>query len=711
VNLSVDGGDDRATAVLVQPDGKIVVAGIGDTYRRLTLTRFTASGALDTAFGSGGTTVVPNASGFAVARQPDGRLLVAGRLKSTFAVFRFTEGGVLDAGFGSSGVYSVGFGASAGDANALAIQADGKIVVAGAAYFGDTEKLVLVRITAGGGSDGAFGAGGGWVATQLGGTYAAGHGVAVQPDGKIVVGADQRAAAGTQTQAAVRFTSTGTLDASFNGAGFRLVAPSGLAANTGVALQPDGKIMLVGTSYGPKGFQSIELARVGGDGTLDASFGSGGIARATVGGALSTPGTGLSVQPDGRIVVVGSAFGSGQPLLATSRFKAGGGLDASFGSAGTVLTAFGIFTVSQYGEAVALQPDGKIVAAGAATISPELPTMVALARYGATGSSTGGLIVTIPTFDLGTKSLVFEVACDARRPCSGTGTIVPDTTACRRNPQRPACNLGSARLRLSAGRVVTTRIALNRRGRTFDRSHPGGKIVLRVQSLGKRRRTRMLPTTLAGRSVIVQSCPDPTMLGGRLAAAGSLYPAVAGASVSVRLTSPSGQATTTDLPVGSDGAFTLERQATEAGQWTIHVSWAGTARQLRAEALPCFPIVLAPAPPEPPTTTTTTTATTTTTPQKQSSSLSLNCPPGWQQGAALPVNGTLSPGLANESIKLVYAPGQGSSTQRTVSTSGGGSYSDSGYVPNQTGALKVTATWAGNSAYDGSSASCTVTVT
>ncbi|MDX6516209.1 MAG: hypothetical protein QOH73_1875 [Gaiellaceae bacterium] len=717
LNFSVDAGRDRANALLVQPDGKIVVAGLGESPKgpddNLVLTRLTTSGGFDSSFGSGGSTVVTGAAGRAVARQADGKLIVAGRDKWTFAVFRFRTDGTLDPTFGSGGVRTVALGGNNGEANAVAIQADGKIVLAGFQYSGTVTQLALARVTASGATDTTFGGGDGSVSTHLGGTYSVGRGVAVQADGKIVVSGDQRVTTGTQTQAVARFTSAGVLDTGFNGTGYLLVNPGGLATNGGVALTSDGKLVLAGTVYGPgSSVQSVQLVRVGSGGSLDATFGTGGIAKSSVAGALSAVGFALALQPDGRIVVVGAALGSGAPLFFVSRFSASGALDPSFGTAGSVLTRFGIFTLGQYGFAVALQPDGKILAGGLADLSPDLLSMAAVARYTVTGSSTGGLIVTIPGFDAGKKTLVFQAGCAAPTPCSGTGTIVPDTSACRRNPQRAACNLGSLGFRVGAGKVVGASIKLNRRGRTFERFHPGGKVFLRVRSLGKnhRGRTQQLPATLAGRSVIAQSCRGPIMVGGQLVVRGSLYPAVAGASVHVTLLPPSGQSSAADVRVGAGGGFTLTRQLAEAGEWVVRVSWPGNARRLRAEAVPCFQLVAGPPEPPPPPPVTTTTQTTTTTVQKQSSSITLNCPSAWQQGASVPVNGTLTPGLANQSIKLVYEPPQGGSTSRDVNTTGGGAYSDSGYVPNQTGKLKVTATWDGNNDYVSASASCSVTV-
>ena len=200
----------------MQKDGKIVVAGSSNAggSNDFALARYTKSGVLDASFGTGGKVLsdlgsASNDQAYAVAVQKDGKIVVAGYSdaggSNDFALVRYTKGGVLDASFGTGGKVLSDLGSASDDgANAVAVQKDGKIVVAGSSDAGGSYDFALARYTKGGALDASFGTGG-KVLTDLGGSNDEGSAVAVQKDGKIVV-AGYSNAGGSDDFALARYT-------------------------------------------------------------------------------------------------------------------------------------------------------------------------------------------------------------------------------------------------------------------------------------------------------------------------------------------------------------------------------------------------------------------------------------------------------------------------------------------------------------------------
>jgi uncharacterized delta-60 repeat protein len=381
---------DWAYAVAIQRDGKIVAAGRsvhGKWY--FALARYTAAGRLDASFGRGGKVVsFESGSPFgatALELQRDGKLVVAGHgghsPTDLFAIARYTKGGILDAGFGHAGKVLTRFSSQRGTgawARALAIQRDGKLVAAGTLSGSVSERFALARYETTGRLDSTFGRDG-KVMLKIGGVGFA-RAVAVQRDGKIVV------ACGSVL---LRFTARGRLDPSFGSGGKVLTGIDSWSVATAVAVEPDGRIVVAGT--GSNNFVLLRYAR---DGRLDPSFGSGGKVVTSFG---ITKGCGdcdphdsqdevlsLARQRDGKIVLagatdVGGRFGEKGCCLrdfALARYTADGSPDPSFGSDGKVVTAF---DRNAYAEDVAIQADGKIVAAGGGA------GYFALSRYSSDG--------------------------------------------------------------------------------------------------------------------------------------------------------------------------------------------------------------------------------------------------------------------------------------------------------------------------------------
>jgi uncharacterized delta-60 repeat protein len=308
-SLSNFGGNsyDTATGVALQPDGNIVVGGYSDAtdpnFDFAVARLLNPQGVFDTSFGSGGKSLAPYASstndvGNALALQPDGKIVVAGYSNAggnyNFAVVRLLNpSGTFDSGFGAdAGGQLVDFG-GADRGNAVALQPDGKIVVAGNSATVATNKFALARLLPGGGPDGAF-SGDGKTTVDFGGGAIA-DAVALQSDGKIVV-----AGISGDSFAIARLLPDGGLDSSFAGDGMSTVDVGSAGTAYGVALQPDGKIVIAGDSGG-----NFAVARLQPNGLLDSTFGREGKTIVDFGAAEA--GFAMALQPDGKIVVAGDS--------------------------------------------------------------------------------------------------------------------------------------------------------------------------------------------------------------------------------------------------------------------------------------------------------------------------------------------------------------------------------------------------------------------
>src|SRR5215471_5387552 len=298
------GGDDVATSVALQSDGKIVAAGrtLVGGVSSFALGRYNSDGSLDTTFGTGGKVTTDSlGDAFALSIRSDGKIVVAGgrtQSPSNFALARYNSDGSLDSTFGSGGkVERTDF---SGLFVALVLQPDGKIVVAG----GKNGDFVLVRYNGDGSLDTTFGSGG-TLTTDFSGRDDEAYALAIQSDGKIVAAGRTTTTSGSVMSdfALARYNSDGSLDASFGTGGKVTTAfPSPFpGAAYSMALEPDGKIVAAGGGLDVE--SGIRLARYNSDGSLDITFGVGG----KVG--LSDPdGKSIALQPDGKIVVGTSLF-------------------------------------------------------------------------------------------------------------------------------------------------------------------------------------------------------------------------------------------------------------------------------------------------------------------------------------------------------------------------------------------------------------------
>jgi len=286
--------------------------------------------------------------------------------------------GVLDPSFGTNGVVTTDLGGS-DEARALAVQRDGKIVAAGMTGVGGRTDFALARYNADGSLDGTFGDGG-MVTTGFGAVDIA-RAIALQTDDKIVV-AGSSAAYPKSNFALARYDVSGHLDPSFGDSGIVVTGFGVMDSAQDLAIQPDGKIVAIGSSCAGSTC-SIALARYNTDGSLDeSSFGGNGKVTTLVGQRSGADG--VVLQADGRIVVAGYADlgGTESTVVAVARYKTDGNLDPEFGEDGVVTTDFGGFYDHAY--AVIVQRDRKLVVAGSSGTLPNTDFM--LARYNDDGT-------------------------------------------------------------------------------------------------------------------------------------------------------------------------------------------------------------------------------------------------------------------------------------------------------------------------------------
>lgn len=345
--------DDIARAVAVQQDGKIVLAGYTDNFgnERFEILRFTADGAPDGSFGLGGlvTTSFGNTSDYAnsVAIQADGKIVVAGHREGVgfkdIAVARYNSNGSLVTTFDADGMATFDLGSSASQGSSVAIQSDGKIIIAGECMR-THNNIALVRLNSNGSLDAAFN--GGYVTTAVGSVDAYSTAMAIQPDGKIVL-AGIASDGSAMDIVLARYNNNGSLDTSFSSAGIVVTDLSTYDRAYGVALQSNGKIIVAGSmdDYG-----------------VFVGYSSSGSQLSSVYVGEASRFLAIAIQPNDKILGIGYKYFTDIGYdIAVTRLNHDLSVDSSF-QTGTVLTNFG--NIWNIGYAAAIQPDGKIVVAG-----------------------------------------------------------------------------------------------------------------------------------------------------------------------------------------------------------------------------------------------------------------------------------------------------------------------------------------------------------
>ena len=356
---------DFRQALTIQTDGKIVFANShsNDKDEDLLLRRYSSDGTLDSAFGQEGSVVYGSnigpapGVGQAVAVQSDGKIVVAGStsngINNDILVVRYNTDGALDMTFGEVGFVIYNGSQNKNDyANAVALQADGKILVTGTSNGPSPYDFLLLRYNADGTLDDSFGADG--VVTFWG--ERDGITILVQLDGKIVV------VGRTYEQAVVyRFCADGSLDPTFGDNGIyrdESVYPTSFQA---AALQPDRKIVIAGISAGD---WKLYAARLNADGTLDDTFGDNGTVRFQRDRYYIDIAWSLLIQRDGKIVIGGDSRSSSSSIAMLLRLQTDGVIDDTFGQGGVSLLGTTQNEFATHWFSIVPQPDGKIVSFG-----------------------------------------------------------------------------------------------------------------------------------------------------------------------------------------------------------------------------------------------------------------------------------------------------------------------------------------------------------
>jgi uncharacterized delta-60 repeat protein len=500
----------------IDAQSRIVVVGEAQSPHVIALARYLSNGSLDPTFG-GGTGKVTTPSGTSaradgVAIQADGSIVVAGSDlvggNSEVLVARYLPSGTLDPGFASGGIFKSP--AAGVDAAAVTVQPDGAVVVAGRPPSPSSGFEVL-RLTPGGALDPTFDGDG--IATvyndagNCGDNASSGPGrVIIQPDASIIAGGVCGGRNGTlQTFGLVRLISSptgpnGALDTAFGAGGAAVAGIEGGKAAFGndFARQSDGKLVEVGQS----GFGNVDarsgVARWNADGSLDGSFGSGGVLAFDIPGATRSRAFGVALEPGGRILIGGDLNPSAG--FGLTGLTPNGGFDGTFAPGGQIFTPFG---EPAGPSGIVRQSDGKVVEAG--FDEPGGNDLFALVRYlvpqpaapspsppGAGSTTPPGTVPTLPAVQLGPVSLVaatfdgrrvhLTLACGAASACDGVVSLAAaaprqaklraSAAKHKRKPRRPrTVSLGSSPFSMAAGARGTLTLRPSSKGAALLRRH------------------------------------------------------------------------------------------------------------------------------------------------------------------------------------------------------------------------------------------------
>jgi uncharacterized delta-60 repeat protein len=385
---------DCSTAAATLPDGRVIVLGSiigGDGSSQVGLFRYNPDGSPDPNYGQGGRTGMnlgQSSTPVSLAIQPDGTAVVSAIADGQFVVARYRPDGSPDPGFGAAsgsgrvGVDLVGLDDKVNPFflviphQTIAVQSDRKVLLTG--YISDPVRqtgVTLLRLNADGTRDTGFGTGG-EVVTDLGGGHVFGNSVAVQLDGRIVI-AGWGASAGASAVSVTRYLCDGNLDSMFGQNGI-VVSSEVFARNAyipnyspppqpalAVFVRPGGQIVVTGTmslDYPEDLGVGVALLQYTASGSRDDDFGNQGVVELPQLYSILQEGSVVALEPDGHITLIGLSSDNRGALV---RLTSQGQLDTRFDSDGILLTDLGfIITNIQIGNALAAEPDGRIVAAG-----------------------------------------------------------------------------------------------------------------------------------------------------------------------------------------------------------------------------------------------------------------------------------------------------------------------------------------------------------
>jgi uncharacterized delta-60 repeat protein/uncharacterized repeat protein (TIGR01451 family) len=467
VTTDVAGADEEAFLVFVQDNGKILTGGIAaaGANDQVALVRYNADGSLDTGFGTGGK-VVTDFSGTGTSSDDPDALFVLGDGKilvpvttnvagsNDFGLARYNSDGSLDTNFGTNGLVTTDFSGSGSSDNVrgAVLQENGQVVLGGFTSAGGPSDFALVRYNPDGSLDTGFGSGG-KVTTDLSGSDFA-EGIALQGDGKIILVGD----AGTNDFGLVRYNPDGSLDTSFGTGGKVITDFSGSGSNdfgSDVAIQADGKVVLVGISDAG-GTRDLAMVRYNPDGSLDTGFGTAGKVATDIGGGTDDAAENVLIQKDGKIVVIGDSKGVGTSNSFLARYNPDGSLDTGFGAGGLVTRDFSGTGSDDFFFAGAFLPDGRIAVAGSTGNSPAEDFLIA--RFlGDSSDLSLAKTVDITSVKLG-ETITYTITATNNGPTGVAGVTVTDPlstnlTFVSATPSQGAC-LGTTTVTCDLGTLA-----------------------------------------------------------------------------------------------------------------------------------------------------------------------------------------------------------------------------------------------------------------
>ncbi|NLR82246.1 hypothetical protein [Chitinophaga eiseniae] len=363
-------------AVTIQPNGKIVVAGLKSG--QAILARYFPNGNIDSSFATNGMyTRAYETLGFwpkSIAMLSNGKILTGGDRTQKFSLLRFKSNGQVDSAFGIDGIITTTTGSKNSQYD-MALQSDGKIILMGTALTGAGDAIAMIRFDSLGVRDSTFGING-QIVNFTGGYGASPGAMMLQPDGKILIATQAYNSQQISSFACLRYTSAGIIDTTFNHTGIVFGANGFLTYVKAIVLQPDGKIILGGAIDG-----ELVLQRFLGNGAIDSGFGMNGIAAADTCVASC-----MALRSNGSIVVGGYTTANNEDW-AVMQFKPNGTLDSSFGQYGKIFTPIGVKNERMLD--IKLQTDGKALACGWSDRTTPNESNAIITRY----HSDGRLII------------------------------------------------------------------------------------------------------------------------------------------------------------------------------------------------------------------------------------------------------------------------------------------------------------------------------
>ncbi|MBI5538519.1 MAG: T9SS type A sorting domain-containing protein [Bacteroidia bacterium] len=348
VSTSIGTVNSMSYGLVVQNDGKTITAGnsVFNGYSAITLVRYLTNGSLDNSFGNNGTVITQtgiSSSASSIVLQNDNKIIAVGRtlINDTtfnFTAIRYNTDGTIDNTFGTAGIAFINVENSAQAYN-IAIQTTGKIIISGYSNFNSNTGISLVRLNANGTPDNSFGTSGISIHHFAESPDVEAWAMALDANDNIITtGMITDEILGRNKIAVVKFNSDGSLDTGFGTSGITKTSLSNTTDDFGNAIdiQTDGKIVIAGTSN-----NTAVIARYNVNGSLDSSFGTGGIIQTNFDIAQPAEAYGITVQTDGKIVAVGVSGPNAQNTngnFGLLRLNNDGTFDNTFGNNGKAIT-------------------------------------------------------------------------------------------------------------------------------------------------------------------------------------------------------------------------------------------------------------------------------------------------------------------------------------------------------------------------------------